>query len=121
MECLLSPESHVDQCPDCALKCKCQNSNTVAKSKHKPFIYAFCLVALDGTLLLEESKFCYEGNAHVKLLERLLEIENELEEILTKEVPMEILSKNKRLKLLANQDFKCNHCDINPIEPMPFA
>ena len=72
-------------------------------------------------MLLEESKFCYEGNAHVKLLERLLEIENELEEILTKEVPMEILSKNKRLKLLANQDFKCNHCDINPIEPMPLA
>ena len=69
-------------------------------------------MSLDGTLLCEESRFCPNGDAHIRLLERLLEIENELKEIMTCYVPMENLKKEERLKLLASQDFKCNHCDI---------
>ena len=75
LECILAPEDEVKQCPDCVFNCKWENSFTVAKNKHKPIIYSYCLVSTDGRLLYERSKVCPDGDAHVQLLEELLSIE----------------------------------------------
>ena len=114
LECVLKPEESLKQCPDCVFNCKCENDNsfTIEKNLHKPVIYSFCLVDLDGKLLAEESKWCPDGDAHVKLLERLLDIQNEILEVSNKFLPMEQLSAEERRTLLKKQRYRCNHCDI---------
>ena len=53
--------------------------------------------------MFERTRFCKNGNAHVKLLELLLRIETSLLEIANKNLPMEELSKSMRKKILKKQ------------------
>ena len=99
LECSLASEGEAKQCPDCVFNCKCENSFTIEKNKHKPIIYSFCIVSTDGQLLWEKSKKCPNGDAHIKLLEELLSIEKRLLEKTNRYIPMNRLNRAERAKL----------------------
>ena len=66
-ECCLKPD---DQTPrECcnSMSCKCDGSFTLTQNTHQPVVYSICLVDLTGQIIFEDSEFCPEGNAHVKV------------------------------------------------------
>ena len=53
--------------------------------------------------------FDLTGNAHVKMLERLFEIEPELLELANRNIPAPKVSASKREKLMVEQDYLCTY------------
>ena len=55
--------------------------------------------------------FDLTGNAHVKMLERLFEIEPELLELANRNIPAPKVSASKREKSMVEQDYLCTYCE----------
>ena len=56
-------------------------SFTLNTHNHRPIIYSFVVVDLNGEILLEERLIDKNGSAHVQFLNTLLEWENKLLDI----------------------------------------
>ena len=58
---------------------------------------------LEGSIVFERTRYCKNGDAHIKLLKLLLQIETSLLELANRNLPMEKLSKSMRKKILKKQ------------------
>ena len=117
LESFLSPaDGEKMRCNVCLGICKCdydetKKSYTITKQNHYPNVYSFCVVDKNGKVLQQESNVCYENKAHVKLLKRLLDLQEKYMNMAIgkfKETPK--ISMDKRMKMIRDQDYKCNHC-----------
>ena len=117
LESMLTPtEGEKMHCNECLGICKCitdgtKKSFTVTKQNHNPNVYSYCVVDKNGKILEQESKVCFQNRAHVKLLKRLLEIQKKYTNMAVgefKETPR--ISMTERMKMLRDQENKCNHC-----------
>ena len=112
---LISAEIEKTHCNNCLGICKCydetKKSFTVKKQNHHPNVYSYCVVDKNGKILEQESQVCEENKAHVKLLRRLLDIQEKYVNMAKgkfKKTP--IITPAQREKMMKDQDSKCNHC-----------
>ena len=70
------------------------------------------MIGADGNLIKEESEVCLEGDAHIKLLQRLLELQPVIDKVSETYIPMEHLSKKDRMERLKKQRYRCHHCHL---------
>ena len=112
-ESLMCPTNEQRKCTDCRYDCKCSMSHTLRTHAHKPIIYSFILLSMNGDLLLEESGCDLNGQAHIKFLNRLLELEDEIMTHAEQNIPAPRLSAKERRALIDKQDGLCSYCETS--------
>ena len=76
-------------------------------ANHKPFVYSFVVVDKTKKILLEE---VWAGhNAHIKFIDRLLELENQIFAVVNRNLPMPDIDAEMRERL--DSQVNCSHCN----------
>ena len=83
--------------------------------EHVPIIYSFVIIDSTGVILKEECVLDKTGRAHIKFLNRLLELEEMLVFQAERFRPMPTMSQKKKARV-RNSAIECSHCH-EPFSP----
>jgi hypothetical protein len=85
-----------------------EGNSTVDFKLHKCISYSFVISSMNGNIIIEETDVCSTGNAAEKLLQRLIDLEDELLSMLEKITPIKMTELERRSFYSSK---KCVICD----------